>query len=174
MFFSSHNNQARSFRTRPAHLSKRRGGQAVVEFAFVLPIFVALILGVVQYGMLAQATEIVTNLTRDGARFASIGARQKDDDIKKFVLEQANETVLRRPGETVDGDGNPKNDDFSIVITPEKEEERVKGTSVKVVVTYNLRRRIFLPITGTLLSGFPKNDGEDPLYVSTSIMRIVN
>ena len=163
MFFSSHN---------PAH--KRRGGQAVVEFAFVLPIFVALVLGVVQYGMLAQATEIVTNLTRDGARFAAIGAEQKDDDIKKFILEQANETVLRRPGETVDGAGNPKNDDFNIDITPVAEKERVKGSSVQVVVTYNLRRRIFLPLSGTLLSGFPTNGGTDPLYVSTSVMRIVN
>lgn len=145
----------------------RRRGQALLEFALIVPIFLLLVLGVVQYGLLAQATETVTNLTRDGARFASLGAGQSDTDIKNYIIRQASETPLRR------GTGPTINDDFSIAITPARA-SRVKGAMVSVSVTYNLRSRIFLPITGTLLSSFPKNAGGDPLYISTSFMRIVN
>lgn len=145
---------------------QRRRGQALLEFALIVPIFLALVLGVVQYGLLAQATEIVTNLTRDGARFASLGPNQKDEDIKKYVISQAAETPLRR------GTDNSKNDDFDIVITPTAN-NRAKGAQITVQVTYNLRSRIFLPITGTLLTGFPKV-GQDPAYISTSVMRVVN
>ena len=181
MFFPTQNQPPRScaleVRKINVRAMKRRSGQATLEFAFILPLFVALVLGVVQYGLLAQATEIATNLTRDGARFASIGATQTDDDIKKYVLGQANKTPLRRGTDTTDGAGNPKNDDISINITPTNtpaKNNRTKGGQVTVQITYNLRSRIFLPITGTLLSGFPRDANNDPQYVSTSIMRIVN
>lgn len=144
----------------------RRRGQALLEFALIAPIFLALVLGVVQYGLLAQATEIVTNLTREGTRFASLGAQQKDDDIKNYIIRQAAETPLRR------GTDNTKNDDLNIVVTPPTG-KRAKGDQVQVQVTYNLRSRIFLPITGTLLANYPKQ-GSDPAYISTSIMRIIN
>ena len=160
-------NQAMTRRFMSRRFTKRRRGQALLEFALIVPLFVALVLGVVQYGLLAQATEIVTNLTRDGARFASIGATQNDADIKSYIIRQAAETPLRR------GTDNTVNDDFTISITP-AEGSRSKGGQVTVRVTYNLRSRIFLPITGTLLSGFPRDANNDPLYISTSIMRIVN
>ena len=177
MFFPSRN-QATRPRALGARVWSRRSGQSMLEFAFILPLFVALVLGVVQYGLLAQSTEIVTNLTRDGARFASIGATQTDDDIKKYILGQANQTALRRGTDTTDANGDPKNDDISsISITPTNtaaKNNRTKGGQVTVQITYNLRSRIFLPITGTLLSGFPRDANNDPQYISTSIMRIVN
>lgn len=146
---------------------QRRRGQALLEFALIVPIFLALVLGVVQFGLLTQATEIVTNLTREGARFASLGPGRTDADIKSYIIRQTSETPLRR------GSDPTVNDDLSIVITPVLA-ARTKGAQVTVSVTYNLRSRIFLPITGTLLTSFPKNANGDPLYVSTSIMRIVN
>lgn len=145
----------------------RRRGQALLEFALIAPIFLVLVLGVVQFGLLTQATEIVTNLTREGARFASLGPDRKDVDIKSYIIRQTSETPLRR------GSDPTVNDDLSIAIMP-AEAARTKGAQVTVSVTYNLRSRIFLPITGTLLTSFPKNANGDPLYISTSIMRIVN
>ncbi len=166
MFLHSKNQLARPDAKRRCVAGRRRG-QALLEFALIAPIFVALALGVVQFGLLTQATEIVTNLTRDGARYAAFGPEKTDADIRKFIIGQASQTPLRR------GTDNTVNNDLSITIAP-AEGSRNRGAQLTVTVTYNLRSRIFLPITGTLLANYPKNASNDPLYRSTSIMRIVN
>ena len=55
-----------------AGLGKRRArGNALVEFAFVLPVMLALTLGVVDYSRAIQFNNILVSLSREGANLAS-------------------------------------------------------------------------------------------------------
>jgi Flp pilus assembly protein TadG len=47
-------------------------GQGVVEFAFVLPILLALVLGIVQFGIAFNNYLTITDATRVGARKAAV------------------------------------------------------------------------------------------------------
>ncbi len=51
---------------------RREGGQAVVELALVLPIFLLLLLGIVQFGTVFRDYIALTDATRVGARQASV------------------------------------------------------------------------------------------------------
>ena len=46
----------------------REEGQSLAEFALVLPIFLVLLLGIVEFGGAWRAYQVVTNVAREGAR----------------------------------------------------------------------------------------------------------
>src|SRR5437588_3010598 len=52
---------------------RRDDGQAFVEFALVLPIIIALLLGIVQFGIIFNNYETMTDAARVGARKAATG-----------------------------------------------------------------------------------------------------
>ena len=52
---------------------KRNNGQAVVEFALVLPVLVLLLMGMMQFGLLFHEYLLVTHAAREGARVATLG-----------------------------------------------------------------------------------------------------
>jgi Flp pilus assembly protein TadG len=54
------------------HRLRRDEGQAFVEFALVLPIIVALLLGIVQFGIIFNNYETMTDAARVGARKAAV------------------------------------------------------------------------------------------------------
>lgn len=45
-------------------------GNALIEFAFVLPLLLVIFAGIVDFGLLLQRYEVVTNSAREGARIA--------------------------------------------------------------------------------------------------------
>jgi len=51
----------------------RRSGVAAVEFAFLLPFLLILLLGVWEIGRLIEVQQILNNAAREGARLASLG-----------------------------------------------------------------------------------------------------
>lgn len=53
----------------------RRRGQSLVEFALVLPIFLLLIMGVIDAGRLVYMNSTLSNAAREGARTGSVEAR---------------------------------------------------------------------------------------------------
>ena len=55
---------------RPRGRRDRRGA-VVVEFALVLPIFMALLLGTIELGRVFEVSQILATAVREGARFAS-------------------------------------------------------------------------------------------------------
>lgn len=143
-----------------------RRGVVALEFAFVAPILVALIIGVIQYGLIAQATTIVTNLSREGARFGAASADSRDDDIREYVRDIADTTPLKR-------------DDLTITITPDENKvgeavHRQAGDRLTVTVTYNMKSRLFVPGAAYILEWFRKSETQDPSYSATAIMRILN
>jgi Flp pilus assembly protein TadG len=48
-------------------------GSAAVEFALLLPIFLILVFGIMDFGMLIYSQNVVNNAARDGARTATLG-----------------------------------------------------------------------------------------------------
>lgn len=51
----------------------RRKGQALVEFALVLPFLIVLIIGIMEFGWLTKNQLTVNNAAREGARTAAVG-----------------------------------------------------------------------------------------------------
>ena len=93
-------------------------GQSVVEFALVLPVFLIILMGIIEFGLLMSDYVIVVNAAREGARYATLG--NTDDDVVAKVQEVTN--TLH--------DSN-----ISITITP-NEYERERGEAVTVKVSY--------------------------------------
>jgi Flp pilus assembly protein TadG len=62
------------FQTRPAnrHLRRSQSGQAVVEFALVVPLMLALIVGVVELSRAWGAQQVITNTAREALRAAVV------------------------------------------------------------------------------------------------------
>lgn len=51
-------------------LTERDDGQSAVEFVLVLPLFLALVIGIVEFGNAWRTYQITTNVAREGARQA--------------------------------------------------------------------------------------------------------
>jgi Flp pilus assembly protein TadG len=84
------------------------GGQSLVEFALVLPIFLLVLFAIVDFGMAFHAWIAVTNSAREGARLGAV--RGSATEIEQRVwdttgtLEQANLTVTVTNAEGDPGD----------------------------------------------------------------------
>jgi len=92
---------------------KEEGGQSLVEFALVVPIFLLVLFAIVDFGMAFHAWITVTNSAREGARIGSVHAaaaaiEQRVRDTSGS-LDQGNLTVAvtnaddqgGQPGESV-------------------------------------------------------------------------
>lgn len=55
-----------------------RRGQALVEFALLLPVLLLLLCGVIEIGRILETNHIMSALTREGANLASRGASMED------------------------------------------------------------------------------------------------
>lgn len=51
---------------------------AVVEFALIVPVLITLLLGIIEFGLLVRTNLTLANASREGARSASLGAKQAD------------------------------------------------------------------------------------------------
>lgn len=62
---------------------RRRGerGSAIVEAAFVTPVFLLLLFGILEYGLLFRNSLTTTNASQEAARAASIGGRSLEADF---------------------------------------------------------------------------------------------
>lgn len=92
-------------RGRPA----RERGQSLVEFALVLPIFLALVIGIVEFGAAWRNYQVLTNASREGARRAVV-PNATDSEVRTKILEYLDASGLDRNTATilinVDADGN--------------------------------------------------------------------
>ncbi len=55
-------------------LCKRQGGQSLVEFALVIPIFLLVLFGILEFGRLWETMNVMTGAAREGARIAAVTA----------------------------------------------------------------------------------------------------
>lgn len=127
---------------RRTELKKR--GQAMVEFALVLPILLIILLGIMEFGLVFHEYLVVTHAAREGARVAVLGGT--DTEISSAVT---------RAADSIDRGS------LTTTIAPGV---RVRGNQVTVQVTNPV------PLVTPLFSAiFPQN----PFPVSgISIMRV--
>jgi Flp pilus assembly protein TadG len=72
--------------------AERRGGQAMVEFAMVIPVFFLLMLGILDFGRIGLYFVASSDLARSGARYAANynnGGGFTDAQIVAYVKQQA-------------------------------------------------------------------------------------
>lgn len=122
----------------------KRNGQALVEMALVVTVLLFLTMGLIQYGLISNARITMTNLAREGARFAAVHATESGSDtstnpalgIKAYVVQVAQSTPLRNITTA------------SVTVTPaEGNAARTSGQPITVTVTYNLRSKFIMPIS---------------------------
>ena len=56
-------------------------GAELIEFAFVLPLLLFVVIGIIDFGFLFRDYEILTNAAREGARLRSLADNYIDDDV---------------------------------------------------------------------------------------------
>lgn len=58
---------------------KRQGGQSTVEMAIILPILLVLFLGIFDIGHILYIDEMLSNASREGARYGSLNTANSTD-----------------------------------------------------------------------------------------------
>lgn len=81
-----------------------RPGAAAVEMALVMPIFVSVVLGIIEFGRAMMVAQIVTNSTREGARMAIVDG-------------STNAAVVTRVQSFVSDSAGCKSSDVSVTIS---------------------------------------------------------
>ena len=135
-------------RTRGARGGER--GQALVEFAIIIPILLAVLLGIVEFARAWQIQQVVTNAAREGARVSVIDSNVQDD------IDAAIDTYMRSA--TMD----------MTYASWTTAGTRTSGNPDTVTVSYNYQYSLFGPVMNLLGGG--STPGSVNLS-STSIMR---
>ena len=128
----------------------RRRGAAIVETAFVVIILLTLSLGLIQWGILFNTSIAVTNLSREGARYAAVHYGNGNDDIK-FYIESNLPPGIRKEHLTI------------AISPPEGSPDREKGKSIHVTLDYDMSKKLFLPKQAfgvTFFSGKYRAEGQ--------------
>ena len=100
---------------------KREDGQAMVEFALVLPIFLLILCGIVDFGWLFYNQLSLNNACREGARYAVVNtAEGSDTQAIKNHIENLTTNVFANDGVDIDieytSQGDPKNGDIKVTL----------------------------------------------------------
>ena len=109
-------------------IAEKRGG-VLVEFALLAPIFITLLVGVVQIGLHIQNANAVRNLASDGARFAVIEYQRGQQSPTEII-----ETWIRSRG--VGGRYNLNTDRLGVTVTTQT--SRIPDTiEMNIQITYD-------------------------------------
>ena len=137
----------------PTKKSKSEGGAVAVEFAFILPIFLVLVLGIVEFGRAFNIQVSLSEAAREGARYAAVNcvdAGYEDDQAADAAVAAAPSVPLNAGTDIAiqyTGDGSCSADN-----------------NVEMTVTYNTTYLTGFP---GLIPGFP----EDLVITSKGVMR---
>lgn len=104
----------------PKRIRKGHGerGANLVEFALVLPLLILLLVGVADFGRAFNNYMIITNASREGARYASRFPWLENDIEQAAIREAANWGVPLNSGHiTVNGVGATRGQPIEVVVT---------------------------------------------------------
>jgi Flp pilus assembly protein TadG len=118
-----------SRRPRTSGVIQRRRGAAVVEFAFVAPVFMLFLVGILEFGRVMTVKNVLTNATREGARMATLPG-STTDSVTEATTEYASTAAIS--GVIVD-------------ITPSNWNTSTSGTPVTVTASVNFSDISLLP-----------------------------
>jgi Flp pilus assembly protein TadG len=102
---------------------ERQGGQSLVEFALVLPVFLILLFGIVEFGLLLYNQHVITNASREGARYGIVvrAPRRSVAEIEAVVDSYCADHMLTfgsgTPATTVTFAGQSFGDDLAVEVT---------------------------------------------------------
>jgi Flp pilus assembly protein TadG len=65
--------------TIPGRFRQSERGAELIEFALILPLLLAMLAGIVDFGRMFQRMEVTTNAAREGARLASLPGYSQTD-----------------------------------------------------------------------------------------------
>ena len=107
---------------------KREEGQALVEFAIVLPILVILLVGMMEFGLLLYNQHVITNASREGARYGIVARIPRRDvgEIETVVDLYCQDHMVTF------GAGTPKTD-----VVPLDTGGQLFGADLSVTVTFH-------------------------------------
>ena len=111
---------------------KAQKGAAAIEFAIVLPLFIVLTFGIIEFGVIMYNKAILTNASREGARFGILFNKPVHTTAQ---IETRVETYLK-DGDLLINLGGPKPDTDSISIDPIPY-PRLFGAEVRVKVNFS-------------------------------------
>ena len=106
---------------RPADVLRREDGQAITEFALILPVLVALLLGIIQFGIVFNNYLTITDAARAGARKAAVSRFIGDNGASAKTTAQNSAQQL---------------DQTALKVTVSSTNWNVPGSDVNVTVTY--------------------------------------
>jgi Flp pilus assembly protein TadG len=80
------------------------GGQTIIEFAFILPLLLIILLGIIEFGVLLYDKAVITNASREGARYGIVlrNPRYTQQQIEDYARDYCKNHLL-----TFGGTSNP-------------------------------------------------------------------
>jgi Flp pilus assembly protein TadG len=129
--------------------SRRRRGQALVEFSLVAPIFFFLIFGIIDFGRYVYYVQVLNNGAREGARYAIVhgglsldptgppSADPSGDKVKATVRKYLVGVIGQSTALTVNVCWKPKNG-----VGAACGGDNSRGSPVQVTVDYQFRSAI--------------------------------
>lgn len=119
-------------------------GQTIVETALILPVILLLVFGIIEFGRMFNAYLVISNASRDGSRYASIG--HTGTEVRQIINDRTSALG-------------------TVVVNINPEDARIHGEKVEVTVGYDFP--IVTPIVGPIISN------TSTLYIeSTTAMRV--
>lgn len=94
----------------------RTRGQALVEFALIIPIFLLLVFGLVDLGRAVFISNSLAEAARDGARYGSVQARAYDDTTRNDVELWVVDRLVGVPNPTVEATCEPASPSFGCTV----------------------------------------------------------
>ena len=140
-----------------ASLFRNDKGQALVELAFVLPILLMLVFGVIEFGRIYSAQLELNHVAREGARMGAINADEEGEDIEYEIEDLVEDRVA-----------SLETDNITVQISPTSGSELVSGEDLTVKIDYDVE--LLTPLFQMFLA-----DGENANQMglnSASTMRI--
>lgn len=134
---------------------RKERGQAVIEFALVMPLLIALIFLIVGFSRMFNAYNDLNQMAADGARFAAVG----NYPGASALLDNA-DTPLSQSATIAPPIYAPPNSSTFSTTTP-----CTVGGTVKVTATTNVNLIQFLPYINATIPGLPTLTGTAEMRV---------
>ncbi len=146
-------------------LRKREAAQSLVEFSLMLPMFLILVFGVIDFGMGLRAYITTAQATREGARYGSIGNSGSTGGAAVSCNAGSANAIVVKVCNTMGG-----LDKTRATVTVSYPNGQTPGNSVRVVTSYNYK--YITPVSGLIKVFTGGSVGSTLPLSSTTDMRL--